>query len=71
MTSVSSPHYKTTTTFPFQNITQLIGLKLDDTNFLIWKNQMEPMLISTDLFGYVDGSITSPPEFIKEGDLRS
>ncbi|KAI3935864.1 hypothetical protein MKW92_042353 [Papaver armeniacum] len=68
MTTVSSPHYETTTTFPFQHITQLISLKLDDTNFLIWKNQMEPILISTDLIGYVDGSITSPPEFIKDGE---
>lgn len=71
MATVSSHHYEDTTVFPFQNITHLISLKLDDSNYLIWKNQLESIFISTDLMGYVDGTIQPPPQVLKEGDTKT
>lgn len=40
------------------------------TNFTIWKAQIELLLHGHDLFGYLDGSITSPPSTITENDKQ-
>lgn len=54
-------------TLPFTTITNFVTSKLDDSNYLIWKNQMESILICTDLFGFIDGSITPPSPSILVG----
>lgn len=45
---------------PFTNITNFIFMKLDHSNYLLWKDQFESVLISVDLFEYIDGSIQEP-----------
>ncbi|XP_026420737.1 uncharacterized protein LOC113316800 isoform X2 [Papaver somniferum] len=44
-------------TFPFTNISNFVSAKLGQNNFLLWRDQMESILVSTDLFGYVNGDI--------------
>ncbi|CAN1314844.1 Retrovirus-related Pol polyprotein from transposon RE1 [Linum perenne] len=41
-------------------LTQL-AVKLDATNYVVWKLQIEPFLAEYDLIGHVDGT-TNPPE---------
>ncbi|KAH7847861.1 hypothetical protein Vadar_031024 [Vaccinium darrowii] len=52
--------------FPFSNISNFISVKLDSENYLLWRDQFMPFLECNDLFGYVDGSITSPEEKITD-----
>ncbi|OMO89784.1 Integrase, catalytic core [Corchorus capsularis] len=49
-----------------QNITYLVSIKLDRTNFLLWHSQLLPVLKSQDLLKYVDGSFPAPPVSIKD-----
>jgi hypothetical protein len=46
------------------NIINYVSLKLDETNYLLWRSQFVPILVANDLYGYVDGSITPPPTII-------
>jgi hypothetical protein len=64
----------TTTTGPLTPATPimpsfagLITVRLTRTNFLLWKAQVVPNLTGANLFGYLDGTITAPPEKIIEG----
>jgi hypothetical protein len=38
--------------------------KLMQTNYLVWKLAILPIIKSQDLYGYIDGSIKSPPQTI-------
>ncbi|KAF8389997.1 hypothetical protein HHK36_024517 [Tetracentron sinense] len=49
------------------NISQFVSVKLDGLNYLLWKNQIQPILILQDLFGFVDGSLPSPLLFLENG----
>ena len=42
------------------NFSSFITIKLDASNFLIWKNQVQNILIATSLLGFVDGTIPCP-----------
>lgn len=54
---------------PLSNIVNYIFVKLGcETNYLVSKDQMEFILISTDLFGFIDGSIPPPSPSILVGD---
>uniref|UniRef100_A0A2N9FCJ3 GAG-pre-integrase domain-containing protein n=1 Tax=Fagus sylvatica TaxID=28930 RepID=A0A2N9FCJ3_FAGSY len=46
------------------NIINYVSIKLDETNYLLWRSQFVPILVANDLYGYVDGSITPPPTII-------
>ncbi|OVA07901.1 hypothetical protein BVC80_8991g43 [Macleaya cordata] len=46
------------------NVTDLVSVKMDGTNFFQWKNQIYPFLVSQDLVSHVDGSIILPPRTI-------
>lgn len=50
--------------FPFPSITSLVSIKLTNSNYLLWKSKFMPILLSQDLFGYIDGSIPAPPKSI-------
>ena len=54
MASHSSP-------FPITNLSNLVSVKLDNTNYLLWKDQLESNFISCDLMGHIDGSTSAPP----------
>jgi len=39
-----------------------VNVKLDDSNYLTWNLQMQLLLESNGIMGYVDGSIHCPPQ---------
>lgn len=45
---------KSITFLPIPNITNFIFIKLDESNYLLWSRQSQSILISIDLFGYVE-----------------
>jgi hypothetical protein len=44
-------------------LSQLISQKLNQTNYLTWKRQIIPFIKSHRLYGHIDGSSPTPPEF--------
>ncbi|BFG31253.1 hypothetical protein CerSpe_175270 [Prunus speciosa] len=46
------------------NPSHFLSLKLTPTNYLLWTIQFEPILISHDLEGFIDGSDVAPPSKI-------
>ncbi|CAB4269710.1 unnamed protein product [Prunus armeniaca] len=55
-------------TMPMPNPSHFLSLKLTPTNFLLWKTQFEPILISHDLEGLIDGTDTAPPSTAGAGN---
>ncbi|GKC22939.1 ribonuclease H-like domain-containing protein, partial [Tanacetum coccineum] len=49
---------------PLANVLHTITIKLSSTNYLIWKNQMMPLLAYQKLTCYVDGFIPMPSSTI-------
>ncbi|CAH9137250.1 unnamed protein product, partial [Cuscuta epithymum] len=45
---------------PFATLVHMITIKLTSSNYLLWRNQVETLLESQNLFGYINGSIPSP-----------
>ncbi|KAK2981326.1 hypothetical protein RJ640_020196 [Escallonia rubra] len=50
------------------NITHLVSLKLDANNYILWKSQFLPVLISHDLLDYIDGIFPCPPQYVSDSD---
>lgn len=42
------------------NICNLVSVRLDSTNYVLWRFQISPLLKSHKLFKYVDGMIKAP-----------
>ena len=42
----------------------IVTVKLNNDNFLLWKAQLVSYFKGQELFRYIDGSITKPPKFI-------
>lgn len=42
-------------------------IKLTTTNYLVWRTQVESVLIGLDVFGYVDGSKLAPAKYSDDG----
>ncbi|KAJ8622225.1 hypothetical protein MRB53_030754 [Persea americana] len=42
------------------NISNLVSIKLDASNYLMWKSLVEPILRGHKLMGFVDGSTPTP-----------
>jgi histone deacetylase 1/2 len=59
-------------TFKFPEITAqilslsqpLLSIKLTDTNYLLWKNQLENVAVANGLEGFLDGSLICPQQYI-------
>ncbi|KAM2134371.1 hypothetical protein ACFX1R_004389 [Malus domestica] len=47
------------------NISYLVSIKLDRTNYMLWLAQFNPLLKSNDLVAYVDGTKTCPTKFLE------
>ncbi|KAF8390541.1 hypothetical protein HHK36_025068 [Tetracentron sinense] len=43
------------------NLTNFLTVKFNGMNYLVWRNQVHPILISQDLFRFVNGSQPPPP----------
>ncbi|BFG20753.1 hypothetical protein CerSpe_070270 [Prunus speciosa] len=48
------------------NVSYLVSIKLDRTNYLLWLAQFTPLLQANDLYGYVDGSHTCPAKLLDD-----
>ncbi|GJX85148.1 ribonuclease H-like domain-containing protein [Tanacetum coccineum] len=55
---------------PLANVLHMITIKLSSTNYLIWKNQMMPLLAYQKLTCYVDGFIPMPSSTIASGVIK-
>ena len=51
-------------------LNQLITVKLDDTNYLIWKDEVQTAARSYDLEGFILGSQEVPPMLAQDEDGR-
>lgn len=49
--------------FNAPNLTPLVSIKLESSNYLLWVSQFLPILRSHDLMGMVDGTDPCPPKF--------
>lgn len=57
--------------FVIPNITPLVSVKLDGTNYLNWTTQFSPVLRSHDLLSIVDGSETCPSQHLLDSTGKS
>ncbi|CAA7040242.1 unnamed protein product [Microthlaspi erraticum] len=51
--------------YPFPSnvhVLSSVTIKLNDSNYLLWKTQFESLLSSQKLIGFVNGGLTAPPE---------
>lgn len=48
------------------NIVGLIPIKLDGTNYLMWRSLFEPILRGQNLMQHIDGSILPPSRGLSE-----
>ncbi|KAF4352657.1 hypothetical protein G4B88_012560 [Cannabis sativa] len=60
-TSASSSSPSLPSNFPSFN--QTISVKLDDTNYLVWRMQMQNIIIANGLEGYIDGTMACSAQF--------
>lgn len=58
--SSTSPY----TSLPITALIHFLTIKLDSTNYLLWRDQVEPLLRVQRKFGFIDLSIPPPPPTI-------
>jgi hypothetical protein len=51
-------------------VSTVVTVKLDDTNYLIWHFQMQNLLESHGILGFVEGSRECPSRFDADSDLE-
>lgn len=56
--------------FTVPNISTLVSIKLDRHNYLVWRSQFEPLLLSHDLMGCVDGSTPCPTKYVLDKEQK-
>jgi hypothetical protein len=49
------------------NISNLILVKLDNSNFIVWKYQITSILEAYSLLEFIDGSLPCPEKFLRVG----
>ncbi|KAL6178465.1 hypothetical protein ACLB2K_049983 [Fragaria x ananassa] len=62
--SPTAAAYPKTPDVLFSSITGLMPIRLDSSNFIIWRYLMTTNFKAHNLLGYVDGSITPPEKFL-------
>lgn len=50
--------------FLLSNICNLVSIRLDSSNFVLWKFQLTSILKAHKLFGFVDGSLPAPSKVL-------
>ena len=55
------------------NMSNLMSVKLDSTNFIVWKHQLSSILKAYSMIDFVDGTVPSPTRFLTnvEGALTT
>nr|GEY50376.1 putative zinc finger, CCHC-type, Gag-polypeptide of LTR copia-type [Tanacetum cinerariifolium] len=56
---------------PLATILHMLTIKLSSTNYLLWRNQVLPLLGYQKLTGYIDGTIIAPSPTITTGTTTS
>jgi hypothetical protein len=49
---------------PLSNTNQIVSLKVMNINYLYWRMQMKPYLLSQGVFHFVDGSVSCLPSYV-------
>ncbi|KAB2627617.1 hypothetical protein D8674_040024 [Pyrus ussuriensis x Pyrus communis] len=55
-------------TISHPNVTTFLTIKLDRTNYPLWRAQFLHLLRSRGLLSFVDGSTVCPPAFLSDAD---
>ncbi|KAF8389139.1 hypothetical protein HHK36_025825 [Tetracentron sinense] len=55
-------------TFVLSSISHLVPIKLDLGNYHLWRSLFLPILRGHNLLGLVDGSLTCPPQFLRDAN---
>uniref|UniRef100_A0A2N9GJJ1 Retrovirus-related Pol polyprotein from transposon TNT 1-94-like beta-barrel domain-containing protein n=1 Tax=Fagus sylvatica TaxID=28930 RepID=A0A2N9GJJ1_FAGSY len=50
------------------NISNLVSVKLDQSNYVLWKYQITSILKAYSVLGFVDGTHQCPPSFFENGE---
>ena len=50
------------------NMSNLMSVKLDSTNFIVWKHQLSSILKAYSMIDFVDGSVPSPTQFLTNAE---
>ena len=58
------PPLVTIPSFSFSSMNQPLIVKLDNGNYLIWKNQLLNVIIANELDDFIGGSRSCPPQFL-------
>lgn len=72
MATVSATSTTATVTLPpslmflVSNFHSLVNIKLDASNYLLWRVQIESVMEANGFYGYLDGSIEPPPTQIRD-----
>ncbi|KAI3985127.1 hypothetical protein MKX01_027213 [Papaver californicum] len=61
MTTSVATSSSSSTGLSIRDLVLLISVKLNETNFLVWKKQLLPILKSYNLFSYMDSTVEPPP----------
>ena len=48
------------------SLSQPLSIKLDDTNLLLWKNQLLNVVIANGLEEFLEGTTPIPPKFLDQ-----
>ena len=64
VTSSSTIALPTSLVFLVSNFHSFVPIKLDSSNYILWKNQIRNALNANGYFGFIDGSIKCPSETI-------
>ncbi|XP_050939306.1 uncharacterized protein LOC127148920 [Cucumis melo] len=62
--SSSNPSVPTSTLFLLSNIYNLVPIRLDSTNYVLWKYQVSSILKAHSLFGHIDDTLLCPPKHL-------
>ena len=57
--------------FSFNTMIHMVTIKLSSTNYLLWRNQLLPLLQCQNLLSHVDGSVAAPPTTIASDSSSS
>ena len=50
------------------SMSNLMPVKLDNTNFIVWKHQLSSILRAYSMINFVDGTIQSPSRFLIDAE---
>ncbi|KAJ8640642.1 hypothetical protein MRB53_017336 [Persea americana] len=62
--SITMPYFQNDSTFVTSYISNLVPVKLDHENYLLWRHQFSVLLRGHDLYGFVDGTHPSPKKHL-------